>query len=256
MRPLLHSPLALALAVFFGVQALEAYVVIGWSAQYLRDSGLSAAAAGLLLGVNSVVVIPMNAVVPGLTVRAGLQRPLLLVFMACYVVGWTGLWVAPLSVPWLWMVLLAVGMGSFAMVLALLGLRARTHETTAALSTVVQGWGYLLAAGGPLLVGVLRGITGSYTGMFVLVLLGVVALTASGWVVTRQRYVDDEVELSVPGWSRPGRAAGVVEGGGGGVGARGGGAAGGGTRRGAGRRVWARVKSRKEREGVGPRWSW
>ena len=42
-------------------------------------------------------------------------------------------------------------------------------------------------------------------------LLGVVALTASGWVVTRQRYVDDEVERSVPGWSRPGRAADVVE---------------------------------------------
>src|SRR3954453_4213635 len=105
------------------------------------------------------------------------------------------------------MSLLALGMGTFAMVLTLIGLRARTPETTAALSTVVQGWGYLLAAGGPLLVGVLRGITGRYTGLFGFVLLGVVALTASGWVVTRQRYVDDEVERSVPGWSRPGRAA-------------------------------------------------
>jgi CP family cyanate transporter-like MFS transporter len=33
--------------------------------------------------------------------------------------------------------------------------------------------------------------------MFVLVLAGVAALTATGWLVTRQRYVDDEV----PGWS-------------------------------------------------------
>jgi MFS transporter, CP family, cyanate transporter len=211
MRPLLRSPLALALAVFFGVQAIEAYVVIGWSAQYLRDSGLSAAAAGLLLGINSVVVIPMNAVVPGLTVRAPLQRPLLLVFMAAYLAGWTGLWIAPRSVPWLWMVLLAVGMGSFAMVLTLLGLRARTPETTAALSTVAQGWGYLLAAGGPLLVGVLHGITGGYTGMFVIVLAGVAVLLGSGWLVTRQRYVDDEVERSFPGWSGTSRTDDVVE---------------------------------------------
>jgi CP family cyanate transporter-like MFS transporter len=30
------------------MQAMQAYVIIGWSAQYLRDMGLSAAAAGLL----------------------------------------------------------------------------------------------------------------------------------------------------------------------------------------------------------------
>jgi CP family cyanate transporter-like MFS transporter len=197
MRDLVHSRLAIALSVFFGLQAMQAYVIIGWSAQYLRDMGLSAAAAGLLLGINTAVVIPINAAVPPLTVRPHLQRPLLLFFMSCYAAGWIGLWVAPLSAPWLWMTLLAVGLGTFAMVLTLMGLRARTPETVAALSTVVQGWGYVLAGAGPLLVGVLRGATGGYTGMFVLVLAGVAGLTATGWLVTRQRYVDDEV----PGWS-------------------------------------------------------
>jgi len=48
-----------------------------------------------------------------------------------------------------------------------------------------------------LLVGVLREATGGYGGMFVLVLAGVVGLTVTGWLVTRARYVDDEV----PGWS-------------------------------------------------------
>ncbi|RBY82729.1 MFS transporter [Blastococcus sp. TF02A-26] len=197
MRSLARSPLAIALAVFFGLQATQAYVVVGWSAQYLRDSGLSAATAGLLLALNTAVVIPINAVVPALTVRPHLQRPMLLGFMACYVAGWVGLWVAPTAAPWLWMSLLAVGLGTFAMVLTLIGLRARTPETTAALSTVTQGWGYVLAGVGPLLVGVLRGSTGGYTGMFVIVLAGVAGLTATGWLVTRQRYVDDEV----PGWA-------------------------------------------------------
>jgi MFS transporter, CP family, cyanate transporter len=207
MRDLVHSRMAWALAAFFGIQGMEAYVIIGWSAQYLRDAGLSAAAAGLMLGVNSVVSIPLSAVVPSLSVRPRLQRPLLAFFITCYVAGWLGLWLAPLSAPWLWMTLLALGMGSFAMVLTLIGLRARTPESTAALSTVTQGWGYVLAGAGPLLVGVLRGTTGGYTGMFVLMLAGVVGLGLTGLLVTRHRYVDDEV----PGWASTGECEDVLE---------------------------------------------
>jgi CP family cyanate transporter-like MFS transporter len=211
MRDLVHSRLAIALTVFFGLQAMQAYVIVGWSAQYLRDTGLSAATAGLLLGVNSIVAIPVNAVVPALTVRPRAQWPLLSFFMCCYVAGWVGLWVAPLAAPWLWMVLLGLGLGTFSMVLTLFGLRARTPESTAALSTVAQGWGYLIAGVGPLLVGVLRGATGGYDGMFVLVLGGVAGLWALGWLVTRPRFVDDEVDRSVPGWSTAGRPPEDVE---------------------------------------------
>jgi CP family cyanate transporter-like MFS transporter len=195
MRPLARSPLAIALALFFGLQSVQAYVMFGWVAQYLRDSGLSAAAAGLLLGVNTLVGIPLSAVVAPLTVRPGMQRPMLVAFVVCYVGGWVGLWLAPTTVPVVWMLLLAVGMASFPMVLALLGMRARTAETTTALSTFAQGWGYVLAGCGPLLVGILRGATGGYTGMFVVVLVGVAGLGISGWFVTRERYVDDEVDL-------------------------------------------------------------
>lgn len=211
MRSLVHSPTALALTIFFGVQALQAYVVIGWSAQYLRDSGLSAATAGLMLGLNSLVGLPLSAVIPALTVRPRLQRPILAVFVSCYVAGWVGLWQAPTAAPWLWMTLIAVGMGTFSMVLTLLGLRARTPETVAALSTVTQSWGYVIAGAGPLLVGILRGATGGYTGMFVIVLTGVAVLAVAGWLSTRQVFVDDEVDRSVPGWSPATRRDDVVE---------------------------------------------
>jgi CP family cyanate transporter-like MFS transporter len=211
MRDLRHSRMALALMLFFGVQGMEAYIVIGWSAQYLRDAGLSAAAAGLLLGLNQVIGIPLSALIPTLTVRPRAQRPLLLGFMACYAVGWVGLWAAPRSVPWLWMTVLSLAMACFPMLLTLIGLRARTAETTAALSTYVQGWGYLISAVGPLLVGVLLGASGSYVGMFVLVLAGVVVLTATGWLMTRERYADDEVNRFVPGWSSTAHCADVLE---------------------------------------------
>jgi MFS transporter, CP family, cyanate transporter len=207
MRTLVRSPTAVALAVLFGVQGIQAYIVVGWSAQFLRDSGLTAADAGLLLGLNALVAVPLTAVTPALTVRPRLQRPLLLTFVACYVVGWTGMALAPLTLTWLWMVLLALGMGAFAMCLTLLGLRARTPETTVALSTSVQGCGYLITASGPLLVGVLRGATGGYTGMFVVISVALTALLISGWVATRPRFVEDEV----PGCSGPERTEDVVE---------------------------------------------
>jgi len=211
LRGLWHSRMALALMVFFGVQGLEAYIIIGWSAQYLRDAGLTAAAAGLLLGLNQVIGIPLSALVPALTVRPRAQRPLLLGFLACYAVGWIGLWVAPRTVPWLWMIVLSVAMACFPMILTLIGLRARTPETTAALSTFVQSWGYLISAVGPVLVGVLLGATGSYVPMFVLVLAGVLVLAVTGWFMTRERYADDEVNRFVPGWSSTAHCDDVLE---------------------------------------------
>jgi CP family cyanate transporter-like MFS transporter len=97
------------------------------------------------------------------------------------------------------------------MLLTLIGLRARTPETTAALSTFVQGWGYVISGIGPLLVGVLLGATGSYTDMFVLVLAGVAVLTSTGWLMTRERYADDEVNRFVPGWSSAAHCTDVLE---------------------------------------------
>jgi CP family cyanate transporter-like MFS transporter len=105
------------------------------------------------------------------------------------------LWTAPLAAPLLWMVVLSFGLATFPMVLTLLGMRARTPDSTAALSTFAQGWGYVLAGAGPLLVGVLHGLTGSYSGMFAVVLTSVAGLAVTGWLVTRERYVDDEVGL-------------------------------------------------------------
>ncbi|MCO7220360.1 MFS transporter [Klenkia sp. PcliD-1-E] len=207
LRLLVRSSLAWQLAVFFGLQAMQAYVIVGWTAQYLRDEGMSAAAAGALVGVNALIVIPLNAVVPVGTVRQAWQRPMLVAFMACYLAGWTGLLLAPLTLTWLWMSLLGCGMGTFAMVLALLGMRARTPQTVNALSTVVQGWGYAISAAGPVLVGLLRGWTGGYTGMFVLVYAGVAGLFITGWLVCAPRQVDDEV----PGLTAPADDGPVVE---------------------------------------------
>ena len=91
VRGLVRSPTAVALTVFFGLQGLQGYIVLGWSAQYLRDAGLGAAEAGLLLGLHALVTVPVSAVVPALTARQRVQRPLHLGIVGCSVGGWTGM---------------------------------------------------------------------------------------------------------------------------------------------------------------------
>ena len=103
------------------------------------------------------------------------------------------------------MIVLSVAMASFPMILTLIGLRARTPETTAALSTFVQSWGYVISAVGPLLVGVLLGRDRQLrAGCSCSCSPACVVLAVTGWFMTRERYADDEVNRFVPGWSSHG----------------------------------------------------
>ena len=52
------------MALFFGLQSLQAYSIFGWFAELYRDAGFSAHTAGLLLGVITGVSIPLSFVIP------------------------------------------------------------------------------------------------------------------------------------------------------------------------------------------------
>jgi CP family cyanate transporter-like MFS transporter len=92
----------------------------------------------------------------------------------------------------LWVTLLAIGQGAFPLILATIGLRSRTAEGAVALSAFAQSTGYVIAALGPLLVGLLYEATGGWTMPigFLLVALGV--QTAAGLAIARPRFVEDE----------------------------------------------------------------
>ena len=192
---MLRSRTAWALAVFFGAQSLHAYVSFGWFALFFREQGgFSAAHAGFLLAVVTGLAIPVSAVVPALAARRPSQRPLVLVLAGCYVVAYTGMLSAPAAAGGvLWAALVGVGSGSFPLALTMIALRTRTADATASLSAFAQSVGYVLAGGGPLLVGVLHGRTGGWTGAFVLLYATLAVLVVAGWSAARPRYVEDEV---------------------------------------------------------------
>ncbi|HEU4567028.1 MAG TPA: MFS transporter [Marmoricola sp.] len=188
-----RTRLGWAMAVFFGLQSLQAYSIFGWFAQIYRDAGFSASTAGVLLGVITGASIPLSLVVPTLTGRVRDPRGLLLALMACYPVGYLGLMLAPVGGAWLWAVVVGVGTCTFPFVLTLIGLRARTSAGTAALSGFTQSVGYLLASVGPVGVGWLHGLTGGWTVPLAVLLALCVPQVAVGWYAARPRYVEDEL---------------------------------------------------------------
>lgn len=190
-----RSRLAWTMLLVFGCQSAIAYILMGWSTTILVADGMSAAAAGSMLGLLTIVQIPVSVVVPILTVRWG-PRPVFLILMACYPPAIAGLWLeggGPLT--WLWMALFGVGTSVFPLVLTLFGLRARTPAGTSAMSSFAQSGGYLIAGIGPLAVGWVYGVSGSWSVPFGFIAALTAVLFCAGLYVIRERYIEDELAL-------------------------------------------------------------
>ncbi|MFI7699277.1 CynX/NimT family MFS transporter [Nonomuraea sp. NPDC049480] len=195
IRRMLGSKLAWMIAIYFGTQAMIAYIMFGWLATILTDGGYTTSQAGLILGVFTALNIPVSIVVPLVASRFRDQRPVVVGLVAFYTAGFLGLWAGPASWAPVWVVLIAVGMGSFPLALVMLGLRTRTPEATAALSAFGQSAGYLIAGAGPLLVGVLYQMTGGWALPYTLIFGVLVAQLFTGLYAGRDRYLEDERPL-------------------------------------------------------------
>ncbi|MFD9888921.1 CynX/NimT family MFS transporter [Amycolatopsis sp. NPDC059027] len=188
-RSLLRVPLAWIVTIFFGLQAFLAYVVMGWLPQVLMDAGVSKGDAGLLLGLISIIAVPISLLVPPVAARQGSQSLWIVALGLCGFAGMVGLLVAPAAVPLLWSLLVGLGMSVFSLALTVIALRARSGEDTARLSGMAQGFGYLLAALGPFLFGTLHDVTGGWTIPWLVMLVVYVAQIAFGFLAGRRRYI-------------------------------------------------------------------
>jgi CP family cyanate transporter-like MFS transporter len=188
-RSLLRSPLAWAVTGFFGLQAMFAYVTMGWLAEMFVSYGIARTEAGLMLAVINLIGIPISLIVAPIALARRSQSGWISGMAAISLLGVLGLILAPSAAPWVWTLLLGVGMGVFPLGLGVIALRSRTAADTAGLSAMAQSIGYLLASVGPFMFGVLHGATASWT-ISLWLLVGVLVLELGlGWIIGRPRYV-------------------------------------------------------------------
>ncbi|MFC3978600.1 CynX/NimT family MFS transporter [Streptosporangium jomthongense] len=194
------SGLAWAVTAFMGLQSLGFYVVVTWLPRFLQDNGTSAATAGWLLFLFQAVAVLTSLAVPGVMRRAGDQRVLAAICSAVMFLGYLGLLVAPGAAP-LWSVVLGLGGGAcLVLALAFIGLRAQDANVAGALSAMAQSIGYLLAAAGPVVFGLLHTVSAGWRVPIVVMCAAaagqtIVALAAGGGTV---RPATGEVPDRVP----------------------------------------------------------
>ncbi|MFC6521817.1 CynX/NimT family MFS transporter [Undibacterium arcticum] len=195
VRGLWRDPLAWQVTLFMGLQSALAYCVFGWLAPILRERGLSGVNAGLVVSVSVLAQMAACLTAPSLAVRCKDQRGINVIVVGMAVLGLLGCLFAPLSSVWLWAVLQGAGQGSLiAVAMTLIVLRSPDAHVAAHLSSMAQTVGYVLAAGGPLMVGLIHGWTGGFnaTGaLFVLIGLGA---AAAGLGAGRVRHVRVRLE--------------------------------------------------------------
>ena len=185
------SVLAWQVTLFMGLQSLGYYVVLTWLPEILQEEvGVSAAQAGWMLALAQVVVIPAMFIAPVLADRRPSQYSVVVVAVTLTGAGTLGLLVAPSTATVLWIVLLGLGQGAcFSLALTFFALRAPDSEHAAALSGMAQSIGYLLAAGGPFLFGLLRDATHAWTAPLTLLVAVTVCLLITGLGAARDAHV-------------------------------------------------------------------
>ncbi|SNT44086.1 MFS transporter, CP family, cyanate transporter [Asanoa hainanensis] len=190
-----------SMAVFFGMQSIAGYATMGWLAQLFRDSGFTPSTAGLLLAGVTLFALPFALLMPALAGRVRRLAPVLLTLTSMSAISYVGLAVAPHAGAVLWVTLLGIGQTVFPVSLVVIGLRARTPEGTVALSAFAQSVGYVLAALGPLLVGILYEATGGWVAPLGVLMVALLVQATAGVLISRPAFVEDEA--GAPGANGP-----------------------------------------------------
>ncbi|MGW8327439.1 CynX/NimT family MFS transporter [Streptomyces sp. NPDC055897] len=174
-----RSPLAWQVTIFMGLQSLAFYTAVAWLPSILMGHGTSGTSAGWMLFYYQVVSLAASSLLPLLTRGRHDQRWPAAGASLLVAGGFAVLAIDPgLSV--LACTLLGIG-GGACLVLALTfqSQRVGSSGEAAALAGMAQSIGYLVAAAGPLLLGILHDATQSWTiPLTVLAVLGVTTAIA------------------------------------------------------------------------------
>jgi CP family cyanate transporter-like MFS transporter len=162
-----RSPVAWLVTGYMGFQSTVFYVAVSWFPALLRDSGFTPTAAGWLLTLFQVAALLAGLVVPLLMRRFADQRALSFAAGLVSALGCLGLLLAPQAAA-TWMVLLGLGAGpGLIFALSFMGLRAGSPRVAGALSLMAQGFGYAVAAIGPVVFGWIHDLSAGWSAALV-----------------------------------------------------------------------------------------
>ena len=191
-------PLAWQVMAFMSLQSLSYYATLSWFPTMFRDHGIGAGTAGNLLALMNVGNAITGLIVPVLAHRARDQRWLAGSAVILIMIGLAGAGFAPNSFVVVFVCLLGLGQGgAFGLSVFLFTARAADSHIAASLSGFAQGLGYLLASAGPLLIGLLHSVTGSWTVPIAILLVVGCGQLVAGLLAGRDKTIS-ATDVAVP----------------------------------------------------------
>ncbi len=190
-RTVLRSQVAWAVTGFMGLQSLQAYALIGWIPTIYRDRGMSAEAGGAMLAIGGLLSVVTALTFPQWAARRREQRIVAVAAVALQGIGVLGVLAFGNGLG-AWIANIFVGFGLGAMIslaVTMMNLRAATTSEAVSLSAMSQTVGYLFAAWGPMLMGVLHGVRGDWTLPLITLLVLLIPLLLCGIVAGGDRTV-------------------------------------------------------------------
>jgi CP family cyanate transporter-like MFS transporter len=182
--PMTLTPIGTAwdLTVHFGLTSGVTFTIMGWLPSMLRDrSQVAPSSVGWLFTIAMALGVPVALRVPKWARRSRSQSALAVALALPAMIAVGGLLFVPTLVPLAWAIGLGLGMPAVGLALAAISLRADTRQdTAAALSSMVQGFGYAIAGTIALGAGLLHSITGSWEWPLAALLIILVAQAVTG----------------------------------------------------------------------------
>ncbi|MCX5443860.1 MFS transporter [Streptomyces sp. NBC_00063] len=184
-----RSWLAWQVSFFMGLQSLAFYTAVAWLPSILSKQGMSTTAAGWMLFYYQLVALITSMLLPLITRGRHDQRFAAAAGSAIIAGGFAILLFLP-ALAVVACTLLGLGAGAcLVLALSFQSQRATGPSETTALAGMAQSIGYLVAATGPLLLGVLHDTTNSWTGALILLIVLSLVMAATGYGAGRDRHV-------------------------------------------------------------------
>lgn len=143
--------------LFMGIQSLIFYSLVAWLPTIVISKGMSGSFAGNMALIFQLVAIPSTLIIPLLCGKFKSQRGIVMFTCSIYLFGMLFfLFAGSEMMMLLAVVLMALAMGgTISLSIAFISLRTPNAKRTSELSGMSQSAGYLLAAIGPILMGLI-----------------------------------------------------------------------------------------------------
>lgn len=198
VKGLWRDRVAWQVTLFMGLQSALAYSVFGWMAPILRERGMTGIAAGGIVSFSIMSQVVSSLIAPTIAMRFSSQSIINVALCVLAVIGLVGILYAPLGSVWFWGIIQGIGQGGLiAAAMTVIVLRSPDSHIAAHLSGMAQCIGYLLAAVGPLLVGFIHSLTGSFGASGILFVALGAGAAFFGWGAGRAVHVGATLERTL-----------------------------------------------------------